>query len=255
MSIASYATPISSSAQRTANDELPVIWKNSIRGTYHPLVPDRILAVSHALPYATQRIVSQKEPPLMPLLAPPKRKILTVEDNAIVSADVRTILEAAGYDVVPDARDGLQAVEHVRAYAPDLILLDLALPRVDGVEAASLIREESDAPIVVLTSSSDPERLERATAAGTSGLVRKPFSAQGQLAAVGSRLTSREPDDFGLRCLIEEMVREGADEREIVRALRARAGSDESAAGSGERRSLWQVLPFVGRRAQDRAAA
>jgi two-component system, response regulator PdtaR len=190
----------------------------------------------------------------MPSLAPPKRKILTVEDNAIVSADVRTVLEAAGYDVVPDARDGVQAVEHVRAYAPDLILLDLALPRVDGVEAASLIREESDAPIVVLAGSSDPEKLERATA-GTSGLVRKPFSAEGLLAAVGSRLTSREPDDFGLRCLIEEMVRDGAGEREIVRALRARAGWDESAAASGERRSLWQVLPFFGRRAQDRAAA
>ena len=64
----------------------------------------------------------------MSVLAPPKR-ILTVEDNAIVSADVRAILEDAGYDVVPDARDGVQAVEHVRAYAPDLILLDLTLPR------------------------------------------------------------------------------------------------------------------------------
>jgi CheY-like chemotaxis protein len=250
MSIASYATPISSSAQRTANDELPVIWKNSIRGSYHPAGPDQILADSHEVPYATQRIVSQKEPPLMPLIAPPKRKILTVEDNAIVSADVRTILEAAGYDVVPDARDGVQAVEHVRAYAPDLILLDLTLPRINGVEAASLIREESDAPIVVLTGSSDPETLERATAAGTSGLVRKPFSAHGLLAAVRSRLAAREPDDFGLRCLIEEMVREGADERDIVRALRARAGSDETVMRPRERRSLWQALPFVRRRAQ-----
>ena len=86
----------------------------------------------------------------MPTLAPPK-KILTVDDNAIVSADVRAILEGAGYDVCPDARDGVQAVEHVRAYEPDLILLDLKLPRMDGVEAASLIREESDAPILVLT--------------------------------------------------------------------------------------------------------
>ena len=68
----------------------------------------------------------------MPVLAPPK-KILTVEDNAIVSADVRSILEAAGYDVLPDARDGAQAVEHVRTYAPDLILLDLTLPNVDGI--------------------------------------------------------------------------------------------------------------------------
>ena len=92
----------------------------------------------------------------MSVLAPPKR-ILTVEDNAIVSADVRAILEDAGYDVVPDARDGVQAVEHVRAYAPDLILLDLTLPRLGGVEAASRIRQESDVPILVLTGSSDPD--------------------------------------------------------------------------------------------------
>jgi CheY-like chemotaxis protein len=92
----------------------------------------------------------------MPTLSPPK-KILTVDDNAIVSADVRTILEAAGYEVCPDARDGVQALEHVREYEPDLILLDLKLPRLDGVETASLIREESDAPILVLTGYDDPE--------------------------------------------------------------------------------------------------
>jgi CheY-like chemotaxis protein len=183
----------------------------------------------------------------MSVLAPPKR-ILTVEDNAIVSADVRAILEDAGYDVVPDARDGVQAVEHVRAYAPDLILLDLTLPRLGGVEAASRIREESDVPILVLTGSSDPDTLERASAAGTSGLVRKPFSAHGLLAAVRSRLAAREPDDFGLRCLVEEMVRAGADERSIERALRARAGADGATARpAGPRRSLWHMLPFVKR--------
>ena len=182
------------------------------------------------------------------LLAPPKR-ILTVEDNAIVSADVRTILEAAGYDVLPEARDGVQAVEHVQAYAPDLILLDLTLPRLDGIETANRIRAASDAPILVLTGSSDPETLERAAAAGSSGLVRKPFSANGLLAAVRSRLAPSEPEDFALRSLVEEMVREGADERAIARALRARLAADASAARSDEpRRRPWRMLPFFVRR-------
>lgn len=153
------------------------------------------------------------------VLAPPK-KILTVEDNAIVSADLRSILEGAGYDVCPDARDGVEAIEHVRAYEPDLILLDLVLPRLDGVEAATRIREESDAPILVLTGHDDPELLRRASAAGTSGHVLKPFSEHGLLAAVRSRLAGHDPGDFGLRCMIESMVREGADERAILRALR-----------------------------------
>ncbi len=164
----------------------------------------------------------------MPTLAPPKT-ILTVEDNAIVSADVRAILEAAGYDVCPDARDGAQALEHVRQYAPDLILLDLKLPRVDGVEAASRIREESDAPILVLSGSNDPELLERAEAAGTSGLVRKPFSEHGLLAAVRSRLAQRDSEDFHLRCLIESMLRDGADEQEVIRVLNAETGRSQPA--------------------------
>jgi CheY-like chemotaxis protein len=105
----------------------------------------------------------------MPTLTP-RKKILAVEDNAIVRADVRSILEAAGYEVCPDARDGDEAIEHVRADGPDLILLDLALPRLDGIGTASRMRDESDAPIVVLTGSDDPNLLERAEAAGTSGL-------------------------------------------------------------------------------------
>jgi two-component system, response regulator PdtaR len=176
--------------------------------------------------YDTQRIVLGEGADSMPLLAPPK-KIPTVEENAIVSADVRTILEAAGYDVCPDARDGAQALEHVRAYAPDLILLDLVLPRLDGLEAAILIREESDAPILVLTGHNDPEMLERAAAAGTSGLVLKPFSEHGLLAAVRSRLAERESDDFGLRCMVESMLRDGADEPAIIRAVRDASSSGE----------------------------
>jgi CheY-like chemotaxis protein len=175
------------------------------------------------------------------VLAPPPKRILTVEDNAIVSADVRSILEAAGYDVCPDARDGVQAVEHVRAYAPDLILLDLGLPRLHGLDAASLIREESDAPILVLTGSNDPEMLDRATAAGTSGLLLKPFSERGLLAAVRRRLAERESDDFALRCMIESMLREGADEASVIRAVRAASGSGELTARR-PRGSLWREL-------------
>jgi CheY-like chemotaxis protein len=183
----------------------------------------------------------------MSVLAPPKR-ILTVEDNAIVSADVRSILEAAGYDVCPDARDGVQALEHVRAYAPDLILLDLGLPRLHGLEAASLIRKESDAPILVLTGSNDPEMHDRAAAAGTSGLVLKPFSEHGLLSAVRRRLAERDADDFGLRAMIESMLREGADEASVNRAVRAASGSSEFPARAGRpRRSLRRELPRLAR--------
>jgi CheY-like chemotaxis protein len=182
----------------------------------------------------------------MPTLAPPPKKILTVEDNAIVGADVRSILEAAGYDVCPDARDGEQAIEHVRTYAPDLILLDLTLPRLDGVDAASRIRQESDVPILVLTGNDDPDLLKRAEAAGTSGLVLKPFSEHGLLDAVRTRLAEAEVDDFHLRSLIETMHREGADERAIVRAMQNATRSDSlPRQPGGLRRAFRRVGRFL----------
>jgi CheY-like chemotaxis protein len=187
----------------------------------------------------------------MPVLAAAPKKILTVEDNAIVSADVRAILEGAGYDVCPDARDGVQAVEHVRAYAPDLILLDLTLPKLDGIDAASMIREESDAPIVVLTGTSDPDTLRRAEAAGTSGLVLKPFSEHGLLSAVRSRLAARDSDDFHLRCIVESMLRDGADEADVVRALRTASGASEPAwQRPSLRRELRRLARFLSPRRQ-----
>jgi CheY-like chemotaxis protein len=187
-------------------------------------------------------------------LTPPK-KILTVEDNAIVSADVRAILEGAGYDVVPEARDGAQAIEHARTYEPDLILMDLALPVLDGFEAASRIRAESDAPILALTGHGDAETRSRAEAAGTSGLVLKPFSEHGLLTAVRDRLALRDADDFHLRCMIESMLSQGADEKTIVRALEKatlRAGYAPRRDGTAAslRAALGRLLGRLTRRAQ-----
>jgi CheY-like chemotaxis protein len=182
-------------------------------------------------------------------LAPPK-KILTVEYNATVSADVRAILESAGYDVLPDARDGAQAIEHVRTYEPDLILMDLTLPVLDGFEAASRIRAESDAPILAFTGHDDQETLERAEAAGTTGLVLKPFSEHGLLAAVRNRLAQRDSDDYSLRCIVDSMVRDGADEKTIVRALEnatRRAGYAPRGTHHGLRARLRGLLERVRR--------
>jgi CheY-like chemotaxis protein len=104
--------------------------------------------------------------------------ILTVEDDPIVRADLRLILEDAGFEVCPEARDGLEAVELAREHRPDLILLDLGLPHLDGVEAARRILHERDVPIVALTGHSNSEVLDRAVEAGATGYVLKPFSAR-----------------------------------------------------------------------------
>src|ERR1044071_4717124 len=104
------------------------------------------------------------------------RSVLTVEDNAFTRADLRFILETAGFEVCPDARDGIEAVEMARAWNPDAILLDLGLPHIDGVEAAKLILEDRDIPIVAVTGRTRAEEAQ-AIEAGVVACIRKPFSA------------------------------------------------------------------------------
>ena len=108
--------------------------------------------------------------------------VLTVEDDPIVRDDLRTLLEGEGFEVLAGARDGVEAVELAREHRPDVILLDLSLPRIDGVEATLRIREERDVPIVALTGHSEG-LVERALEAGAAGYVRKPF-AGGEVVSV-----------------------------------------------------------------------
>ena len=77
--------------------------------------------------------------------------VLTVEDDPIVRVDLRLVLESAGFEVCADARDGVEAVELAREHEPDVILLDLGLPRLSGVDATRMILAERDVPIVALT--------------------------------------------------------------------------------------------------------
>ncbi|HEY1479908.1 MAG TPA: response regulator [Gaiellales bacterium] len=161
-------------------------------------------------------------------LAPPR--ILTVDDDPIVRADLRAILEEAGFAVVPDARDGDEAVERAREHAPDLIVLDLGLPGLDGFGAATRILEERDVPIVALSGYGAPDMRQRAADAGAGSYVLKPFSESDLLRTIRAALAERrvapqhESDDYNLRAMVESMVRENRSEKSIERAVRRAAG-------------------------------
>lgn len=105
--------------------------------------------------------------------------VLTVEDDPIVRAELRLVLEDAGFDVPAGACDGIEAVALARLHEPDAILLDLGLPRLDGVETARRILAERDVPIVALTGRSRGHA-EEAVAAGAVSYVMKPF-AEGEV--------------------------------------------------------------------------
>ena len=148
--------------------------------------------------------------------------VLTVEDDPIVRADLRLILEDAGFDVCADARDGIEAVELAREHRPDLILIDLNLPGLDGVEATRQILSERTVPIVALTGHRTGI-VERALEAGAVAHVLKPFD-EGQLVGTITDVLATaeaEAEQRHYLIMIESMVRDGYSEREIDARMRA----------------------------------
>src|ERR687885_787606 len=111
-------------------------------------------------------------------------RILVAEDETIIRLDLRGLLESAGHEVVAEARDGEEAVELAREHAPDLAIMDVKMPRLDGIEAARRILDERPIPIVMLTAYGQDELVSRAAEAGVFGYLVKPFRGQDPLPPV-----------------------------------------------------------------------
>jgi two-component system, response regulator PdtaR len=111
-------------------------------------------------------------------------RILVAEDETLIRLDLKEILERAGFDVCAEARDGEEAVALARDAEPDLAILDVKMPRLDGIEAARRILDERPIPIVMLTAYGHDELVSRAVEAGVFGYLVKPFRATDLLPAI-----------------------------------------------------------------------
>ena len=111
-------------------------------------------------------------------------RILVAEDETIIRLDLRDLLERAGFEVCAEAKDGEQAVELARSEQPDLAILDVKMPRLDGIEAARRILAERPIPIVMLTAYGQDELVARAVEAGVFGYLVKPFRETDLLPAI-----------------------------------------------------------------------
>ncbi|QWW20306.1 response regulator transcription factor [Schaalia sp. 19OD2882] len=118
-------------------------------------------------------------------------RILVVDDDVALSEMIGIVLGAEGYTVV-DCADGALALDTFRQVAPDLVLLDLMLPGLDGIEICRLIRRESDVPVVMLTARSDTTDVVAGLEAGADDYVPKPFKPKELVARVRARLRGRE---------------------------------------------------------------
>jgi two-component system, response regulator PdtaR len=116
--------------------------------------------------------------------APKPRRVLVAEDEALIRLDLAEMLKEEGYDVVGQAGDGQEAVEMAEQLKPDLVIMDVKMPRRDGIDAASEIAGKRIAPIVVLTAFSQRDLVERARDAGAMAYLVKPFSINDLLPAI-----------------------------------------------------------------------
>ncbi|MGV0627234.1 ANTAR domain-containing response regulator [Mycolicibacter minnesotensis] len=107
----------------------------------------------------------------------PALRVLIAEDEALIRLDLAEMLREEGYEVVGEAGDGQEAVELAEQLRPDLVILDVKMPRRDGIDAASEIAQKRIAPIVMLTAFSQRDLVERARDAGAMAYLVKPFTA------------------------------------------------------------------------------
>ena len=111
-------------------------------------------------------------------------RVLIAEDEALIRMDLREMLAEEGHDVVGEARDGVEAVELARELRPDVVFMDVKMPRKDGITAACEIGEESIAPVVMVTAFSQQSYVEDACAAGAMAYIVKPFTKRDILPAM-----------------------------------------------------------------------
>ena len=113
-------------------------------------------------------------------------RVLIAEDETLIRLDLRQLLERAGLDVCAEAHDGAEAVELAREHEPDVAVLDVKMPRLDGIEAARRITEERPIPIVIVSAYSELTLVERAAEAGVYGYLTKPFREEDVLPALAT---------------------------------------------------------------------
>lgn len=102
-------------------------------------------------------------------------RIIIADDESLIRLDLREMLTHLGYDVIAEAGDGRSALDLARKLQPDLMIMDIKMPDLDGIAAAEELTREQIAPVVLLTAYSDQALVERAKEAGVVGYVVKPF--------------------------------------------------------------------------------
>jgi response regulator NasT len=145
--------------------------------------------------------------------------VLIAEDETLIRLDLKQMLERADLDVCAEANDGLAAVEQARSVEPDIAILDVRMPRLDGIEAARRILNERPIPIVIVSAYTERALVDRAAEAGVYGYLAKPFREADLLPAIA---TARAR--FGELTAVREEVETLADALAARKAIERAKG-------------------------------
>src|SRR3954453_2641336 len=145
------------------------------------------------------------------------RRVLVAEDEALIRLDLKEMLEEEGYVVVGEAGDGEAAVSMAEHLRPDLVILDVKMPGLDGLVAAERIGEARLAPVVMLTAFSQRELVERARDAGAMAYLVKPFSRSDLVPAIEIAV-SRFPELGALESEVANLGEQLAARKAVDRA-------------------------------------
>lgn len=113
-----------------------------------------------------------------------RKRILIAEDESLIRMDIRMMLEDAGYEVVAEAGDGDRAIELAFQHRPDLILMDIKMPKINGLQASQIIGKQLDLPILIITAYSQKEFVEKAQLDNVVGYLVKPIAEANLIPAV-----------------------------------------------------------------------
>ena len=107
-----------------------------------------------------------------------RTRVIIADDESVIRADLREMLTTLGYLVVGEVGDGQSAVNSARELKPDVVIMDIKMPDMDGIEAAKILTQEKIAPVLLLTAYSQRDLIDRAKEAGVVGYLVKPFREQ-----------------------------------------------------------------------------
>lgn len=185
------------------------------------------------------------------MIDPEPRRVVIAEDEALIRLDLKELLQESGYLVVGEAGDGETAVRLAEELRPDLVVLDVKMPVLDGISAAERITEARLAPVLMLTAFSQRDLVERARDAGAMAYLVKPFGASDLVPAIEMAVTR-----YAERVALEDEVADLTDRLETRKLVdRAKAALQAEHGMTEPQAFRWIQKASMDRRLSMRAVA